>query len=131
MRAAAGFRLDRADLVSLLLAGALVAGVLIAPFAESAGLLPEKTVCLSQRVLGTECAGCGMTRSVIALGHGEIDRALHLNWIAPLMLLIALTHIAARAAKALGLVTTLQAFDLGTIVTIIVILIVRSIQIWS
>lgn len=130
MRRAARSRLDRADLVSLLLAGIILAGALLAPLLESAGILPESSVCLSQRVLGTECAGCGMTRSVIALGHGEIARALHLNWIAPLMFLLALAHLAARAAKALGLVTTLQPFDLATIVTIIVVLLVRSVQIW-
>jgi len=53
-----------------------------------AGPLPE--ICLLRRFLGWECPGCGLTRSFVALAHGELGRAWHFNpagllWFAALL----------------------------------------------
>ncbi len=34
------------------------------------------TLCLSRSVLGISCPGCGLTRSWVALAHGDIDGSL-------------------------------------------------------
>lgn len=38
------------------------------------------TVCLIRLITGIECWGCGMTRAISALLHGELARALTFNW---------------------------------------------------
>ncbi len=131
MSSGARDRLNGADLTSLLLAGMIVVGALLAPVAERLGIFPEASVCLSQRIAGLPCPGCGMTRSVIALGRGEIGRSLHLNWVAPAMFLLAVAHLTARAFKWFGHVSGLRRFDLATLFAVSTILIVRSIQIWT
>jgi hypothetical protein len=39
--------------------------------------LPE--ICLSRRLLGLDCPGCGLTRCFVALAHGDIVRAWRFN----------------------------------------------------
>src|SRR5262245_22769054 len=39
--------------------------------------LPE--ICLSRRLLGLDCPGCGLTRCFVALAHGEMARAWRFN----------------------------------------------------
>ena len=48
---------------------------------SAARLLPQKTLCWSVRLLDRECPGCGLTRSMLALGRGEFSAALDLNWL--------------------------------------------------
>ena len=74
----------RYHLVWLLLALAVlaVAGVCRVPEASVtlpgvATPLPE--VCLSRRLFGWECPGCGLTRCFVSLAHGEIGRAWRFN----------------------------------------------------
>jgi hypothetical protein len=38
------------------------------------------TVCLVRLIAGIECWGCGMTRAISAVLHGELGRALAFNW---------------------------------------------------
>ncbi|MDX1583638.1 MAG: DUF2752 domain-containing protein, partial [Thermoanaerobaculia bacterium] len=120
-----------ADQISLLVAGAIVVGTLAAPAIDAAGLLPEKTVCLSQRLAGIECPSCGLTRSVVALGQGDLQRSLGLNWLAPSLFALALLHVAARVGKLLRPSVRLRTFDLATLATIILLYLVRAIQIWT
>ncbi len=37
-------------------------------------------VCLFRLVAGIECWGCGMTRAISAVLHGELRQALTFNW---------------------------------------------------
>ncbi|MCE9545604.1 MAG: DUF2752 domain-containing protein [Planctomycetia bacterium] len=47
------------------------------------GTLPG--MCIWHRVLGFDCPGCGLTRSFVALAHGQFIRAWQFNPAGPLM----------------------------------------------
>src|SRR5690606_13814300 len=60
--------------------------------------LPLPTLCVS-RQLGIECATCGMTRSVIALMHGEFADSVSLHRLGWLVLLVIVLQIPYRAIR--------------------------------
>lgn len=71
-----------------------LAGVLSVRGGEQV-LLPGQRVaipelCTSKRLWGIDCPGCGMTRSFIALAHGDVRRAWSYNpagvWLFAIML---------------------------------------------
>lgn len=74
--AAASSRIDAAVLLrALFLALIPVAGIVIpTEFLEG---LPA--LCLFRLTLGVECPGCGMTRAISAVLHGELARAFAFN----------------------------------------------------
>jgi hypothetical protein len=41
--------------------------------------IPLPGVCTSQRFFGLNCPGCGLTRSFVSLGHGDIQAAWRFN----------------------------------------------------
>jgi len=41
--------------------------------------VPLPGLCFSREWLGVPCPGCGLTRSFISLGHGQLSRAWHFN----------------------------------------------------
>ncbi len=57
-----------------LLAGILLISVLMPPFHEGGF-----TVCLFKNAFSIPCPGCGMTRAILFLGHGDICEAITLN----------------------------------------------------
>lgn len=124
-------RLDITDIVAISISGVILLGTVAAPHLAATGLLPEESTCLSQRIIGIECAGCGLTRSFIALGTGELERALTLNWMAPTLAFLAVLHVGSRLAKLARPSLRLRTFDLATIVILIVIHVARSIEIWG
>ena len=50
---------------------------------------PARTLCLTRRVLGLPCPGCGLTRAVAQLVQGDLSRALAYHPLAPLAVLDA------------------------------------------
>ncbi len=58
----------------LLLLGLIALAALPLPLLEA---LPA--VCLFRNLFGFECPGCGMTRAIACILHGEFARALHYN----------------------------------------------------
>jgi uncharacterized protein DUF2752 len=56
------------------------------------------TLCPCRLALGVPCPFCGLTHSLLAVGHGDLGQALALNplgWVVPLVavgLLLALTR---------------------------------------
>ena len=40
-------------------------------------------LCLTRRVIGIPCGGCGMTRATVALAHGHLRAALGFHLLAP------------------------------------------------
>jgi hypothetical protein len=123
-------RLDSIDITALTIALVIVGGTLLAPRFEDAGLIdfPEESICLSQRVLGIECPGCGLTRSTLAMGRWDLRGALALNWLTPAIFFLAIVHLVVRTTKlATGLPRSLRMFDLATLVAIAVLFLVRTI----
>jgi hypothetical protein len=71
-------------LAALRIAGALAAAALIALAVLPTGMVAHgPALCLSKRLLGLECPGCGMTRALSALLHGQVAAALAFNRGAP------------------------------------------------
>jgi hypothetical protein len=123
-------RLDSIDLIVLVIALTILGGTLLAPRLEDAGLidLPEESICLSQRVFGIECPGCGLTRSTMAMGRLDLRGAVALNWLTPAIFLLALAHLIVRTMKmATGTPRSLRTFDLASLVTIAILFVVRTI----
>ena len=75
---------------------ALLVGATVALVA--ARLLPRTfldgrpSLCLIRRATGRPCSGCGMTRALWLLVHGEVGPAMRLNWrvavVAPILLVL-------------------------------------------
>ena len=59
--------------------------------------LPE--LCMTKRWFGQPCPGCGMTRSFISLGHGDVRAALHYNPAGPLLFAILAMQIPLRLVQ--------------------------------
>ncbi len=59
--------------------------------------LPE--LCMFRRMTGTECPGCGMTRSFISLAHGDVRAAWHYNPAGPLLFAILAFQIPYRLVQ--------------------------------
>ncbi|MFH1117981.1 MAG: DUF2752 domain-containing protein [Pseudomonadota bacterium] len=71
------------------------------PFTGIRVTLPE--VCMSRRVLGVSCPGCGLTRSFVAAAHGDWTEAVRWNPMGPVLFLVVLFQIPYRAVNYLGL----------------------------
>jgi len=87
------------------------------------GVLPFST-CVSQRVLGLPCPGCGMTRALIALLHGDLGGSLRFHPLAvPLglglglfvLLALGLPHASPRWPRVVQWATTLAGTALGAV----------------
>lgn len=73
---------------------ALTTAVLLSPATLSAG--PD--VCPFRRLTGLPCPACGLTRSWIALGHGDLLAAFGYNAFGPLFMAVALVGTAVAIA---------------------------------
>ncbi|MBQ8010781.1 MAG: DUF2752 domain-containing protein [Oscillospiraceae bacterium] len=58
--------------------------------------------CVFHKTTGLYCMGCGGTRSMMALLHGDIPRAFHNNPAAPLLLVVLFLMYIEKCAAALG-----------------------------
>jgi len=54
---------------------------------------PAPESCMSRTALGVPCPGCGLTRSFIALAHGEFARSWNYNRVGWLLALVTLAQI--------------------------------------
>lgn len=59
--------------------------------------LPE--LCMSKRLFGMQCPGCGLTRSVVASSRGQWRRAMHHHPAGPIIFGWALVQIPYRIAN--------------------------------
>lgn len=74
------------------------------PFkAQLDSLIGEGGICVFKRVTGIPCAGCGLTRAFVQLGHGELHAALAFHPLAPFVFAwVALKLIEAAIFSATG-----------------------------
>jgi hypothetical protein len=61
--------------------------------------IPLPDVCLYQRILGHPCPGCGLTRSVVSLAHGDLPAAWSYNPAGLLVFAVVLLEIPYRAVE--------------------------------
>ena len=56
-------------------------------------LLPVEGVgvdlCMFHRATGLPCPGCGLTRSLTSMSHGQVGHAFELHWFGPAIWLLA------------------------------------------
>ncbi|MCW8133624.1 MAG: DUF2752 domain-containing protein [Planctomycetota bacterium] len=57
----------------------VVAGLALLISALPPGTLPSISVCWFKNQTGFPCPGCGLTRSFVAISHGDLPAAWHFN----------------------------------------------------
>ena len=67
-----------------------LSGVFLVSFIWRPPDTPVFNLCLFRGLTGQPCPGCGMTRALCALSHGELWRALRFNPLSPLVYLFFL-----------------------------------------
>lgn len=72
------FRQPDRILISITLGAILVISVIVPR-------VPKIDLCAFHRITGLPCAGCGMTRSFIAMGHGRIREAFAWHPMGPVL----------------------------------------------
>ncbi len=101
-----------ADAVVIAIAAAILgAAALMSPSPSTLTLFGYEVpvLCGFRRLTGIGCPGCGLTRSFVFLGHGQVLEAFRMNLLGPpLFLVVALQiplriyRIATRAGAAAG-----------------------------
>ncbi len=56
-------------------------------------VIPMPEVCTSRILLGKDCPGCGLTRSFIAISHGQFGRAWKFNPGGTVVYLLVLAQV--------------------------------------
>lgn len=46
----------------------------------------RRSLCLIRNVFGVKCPGCGMTRAISCIFHGNLKKALQYNWLVVIVL---------------------------------------------
>lgn len=86
----------------LLACGGIIAASVLVELSD----LPGRTICLFRNLFSLPCAGCGMTRAFLLLGHGRWADAVRMNLLSPLA-------FATLVALFLGASTRLFGLELG------------------
>lgn len=63
----------------------LVLSMVLSPSTEMLTLFGQDipVLCGFRRLTGVGCPGCGLTRSFVFLGHGQVWSAFQMNWLGP------------------------------------------------
>jgi hypothetical protein len=101
---------NRQDLILHALMLALCAAVVVASFVFEPGAEVVKvfgrtipSLCVFRNTFGVPCPGCGMTRSFVFLGHGDVWAALRMNPLGPALFLLVASQVPYRAFRILRL----------------------------
>ncbi len=57
---------------------------------------------MSRRIFGLPCPGCGLTRSFVAIAHGEFALASQMNPMGPVFFVLCLLQVPYRILRYLG-----------------------------
>jgi hypothetical protein len=123
-------RLDPFDrlVLAFALAAMLSAAGLAALIARGHGALPAQSACWSQVVLDRDCPGCGLTRSFVAIGSGDLAGGIALNPLGPFLLGFAAAFAISRLAKLVHPSIPLRRFDLAAFALLAIVLMTRTIE---
>jgi hypothetical protein len=56
-------------------------------------------LCAVRNLFGIGCPGCGITRSFVFLGHGDLSSALSMNWLGPAVYALVWTQLPYRVLR--------------------------------
>lgn len=65
--------------------------------------IPLPSTCVSHRIFGFSCPGCGLTRSFVLTARGDLGGALRANPVGPALFLVCLLQIPYRWIEYYGL----------------------------
>jgi hypothetical protein len=68
-------------------------------------------VCMSSRLLGISCPGCGLTRSFVAVAHGQLALAVRMNPVGPILFFLACLQLPYRLIEYFGVFRGSNAWD--------------------
>lgn len=106
----------RREVIWMLLGGVMLVGLLYFFNPLTAGFFPP---CLFHRLTGLECIGCGSTRAVHALVHGEVVQAFWLNPLVisalPLLIVLLLRREPSRVRPALVVLFMIAILSFGVL----------------
>ena len=77
-------------------------GIIVLPIPGLSVTKPLPQTCLSRSIFGVSCPGCGLTRSFVAIGHGDLHAALLANPIGPAIYLLCLLQAPYRLVEYFG-----------------------------
>ena len=79
----------------------VVLSVLLTPSAEALTLMGVEIppMCMWKNLTGSDCLGCGLTRSFTFMGHGRIKEAFELHLLGPLFFVIVAAQLPWRTLR--------------------------------
>jgi len=77
-------------------------GNLVFPIPWLGLAIPLPQACFSRLIFGVSCPGCGLTRSFVAIGQGDVHSAFLLNPMGPAVYLLCLLQVPYRLAEYFG-----------------------------
>ena len=78
-------------------------GSLVLPLPWLGVTIPLPQTCLSRSIFGISCPGCCLTRSFVAMGHGDLHGAFLANPVGPVIYLLCLLQAPYRLVEYFGL----------------------------
>lgn len=90
--------------------------------------LPES--CFTKLYWGMDCPGCGMTRAMIRISHGEFRSAVALNQASPIVYLFFLLQIPWHALQLLRIRNGIGAVDSWWTIVPVIMVIVTLVTCW-
>ncbi len=78
------------------------AGGLEFPIPGIAATLPLPDTCMSRRIFGVPCPGCGLSRSFVAMSRADVAAALSLHPLGPCLYLLCWLQIPYRIGEYFG-----------------------------
>ncbi len=91
--------------------------------------IPMPELCTWNRLTGWDCPGCGLTRSFVCVGHGQLLRAFTFNPVGPILFLLMTAQIPYRIVQLVRIRLGKTPFALGRLETQIGIAILVAIMV--
>lgn len=77
----------------VVLGAAVLMAAALLPLPKNGSILGLPSLCPFNNVTGIPCPGCGLTRSFVSLGHGDVSQAFVWHPLGPLLFGAALIYV--------------------------------------